>query len=100
MVRGGAEHVTAARWTLPTDAAFAAAALRRGTGEAAAFSAAVAAVDAAHEAPDPVAALGAWQRDQAERWAATASPAYSPLLWAAFATTWAPGSRAGLRLRA
>ncbi|MFI1465100.1 CHAT domain-containing protein [Nocardia carnea] len=86
MVRGGAEYVTAARWTLPTDTGFA---LVAGTGVPA-FSSAVNAVDAGHEAADPVAALGAWQRAQAECWAHSGSLEYSPLVWGAFSTTWAP----------
>jgi hypothetical protein len=85
LTRGGAEHVTAARWTLPTDAGFAAAGAH-----APAFSTAVEAVDAAHEAEDPVAALNAWQRDRAEDWARTGALAHSPLMWAALGTTWSP----------
>lgn len=87
MVRHGAEHVTATRWTVPTD---------EGLGSVAGvrepvFAAAVAAVDQAQEAPDPVAGLGAWQRAQAERWAASGSLVHSPLVWGAFTTAWAPG---------
>lgn len=85
-VRRGTEHVAAARWTLPTDAGIA-----QATGSPVlAFSEAVRAVDDAQDRPDPVAALGAWQRAQAEQWAATGDPARSPLLWAAFTTAWAP----------
>jgi len=89
MVRGGAEYVAAARWTLPTDAGLAAVS---GIG-APVFSTAIAALDAAHEASDPVAALGAWQSEQADRWASTGSLEFSPLVWGAFATTWAPAAR-------
>lgn len=85
-VRGGAEYVTAARWPLPTDTGFA---LVAGTGVPA-FSSAVNAVDAGHEVAGPVAALGAWQREQAGCWARSGSLEYSPLVWGAFATTWAP----------
>ncbi|MGC3953175.1 MAG: CHAT domain-containing protein [Propionicimonas sp.] len=87
MVRHGAEHVTATRWTLPTDAGLGSVA---GVAEPV-FATAVAAVDRAQEEPDPVAGLGAWQRTQAERWAASGSLAYSPLVWGAFSTAWAPG---------
>jgi len=86
LVRGGAEHVAAARWALPTDAGFARAA---GT-DAPAFSAAIDAVDAAQEHADPVAALNAWQRTGAENWARTGAIEHSPMMWAAISTTWSP----------
>ncbi len=89
LVRGGAEHVTAARWTLPTDAGFA-----RAAGEhAPAFSAAIDAVDAAQESADPVAALNAWQRACAETWARSGAVEHSPLMWAAISATWSPPPR-------
>ncbi|NLT26662.1 MAG: hypothetical protein GXX90_08465 [Microbacteriaceae bacterium] len=72
----GAELVTAASWTLPTDAALEGEPLRR----------LVLAVDAAHDAADPVAALSAWQLERAEAWAAAGEPADSPLVWAAALT--------------
>ncbi|MBB5958006.1 hypothetical protein FHS29_004614 [Saccharothrix tamanrassetensis] len=88
MVHGGAEYVVSTRWTLPTDAGL--------TGLVPDFpptpvlSRAVVAVDAAGDAADPVAALCAWQRDQAAKWEETGDPAYSPVVWAAFQTAWAP----------
>jgi hypothetical protein len=92
MVHSGAEHVVSTRWTLPTDAG-----LRHlvpGFPQAAAvLSHAVVAVDAAQAAPDPIAALGAWQRAQATLWEETGDPGYSPVIWAAFATSWAPSIR-------
>ncbi|MGJ0203980.1 hypothetical protein [Leucobacter sp. gxy201] len=84
----GAEYVTATRWTLPTDAGLA----RFGLGDRAAgvLADAVLAVDAAHDAPDPVVALAAWQRRQRERWSETGDPRYSPIVWGAFMTAWSP----------
>ncbi|WP_243229720.1 CHAT domain-containing protein [Microbacterium sp. CIAB417] len=91
-VHRGAEYVTATRWTLPTEAGLA----RFGTdlrGDAEGMlSEAVIAVDAAHEASDPVAALGAWQREQRRRWTATGDPRFSPVIWGALATAWAPAA--------
>lgn len=82
MVAGGAEHVTAARWTLPTDAAF-------GAGRP--FSDAAVAVARAHAEPDdPAAAVGAWQRGRADAWEAGAGLEASPIVWAALTTAWAP----------
>ncbi|SDT30721.1 CHAT domain-containing protein [Jiangella sp. DSM 45060] len=82
MVQGGAEHVTAARWPLPTDAGL------PGGG----LADAVVAVNDAHEAPDPVAAQVAWQRDRAARWWRTGDPSCSPLFWGAFSTAYAPAT--------
>ncbi|MER7083824.1 CHAT domain-containing protein [Saccharopolyspora kobensis] len=86
----GAEYVTATRWTLPTEAG-----LRRyvpGLGDRAegVLAEAILAVNAAHESPDPVAALNAWQRAQAHRWIETGDPRCTPLIWAAFHTAWSP----------
>jgi hypothetical protein len=86
----GAEFVTATRWTLPTEAGLRhlVPALRdRAEGV---LAEAVVAVDAAHDTPDPVAALASWQRAQRRRWTSTGDPRHSPLIWAAFATAWAP----------
>ncbi|MEV0678983.1 CHAT domain-containing protein [Actinosynnema sp. NPDC050436] len=88
LVHGGAEHVVSTRWTLPTDAGLAA--LVPGFRPTPVLDRAVVAVDAAQSAPDPVAALGAWQREQATRWERTGDPAFSPVVWAAFASAWAP----------
>ncbi|MDT0329926.1 tetratricopeptide repeat protein [Nocardiopsis lambiniae] len=84
MLRNGADLVTAARWTLPTDLA-----LRRFGRVPDAerpFSGLIAAVDAAHDAPAPVRALADWQRTRLERWRTIGDPAATPLLWAALAT--------------
>ncbi|HEU5129798.1 MAG TPA: CHAT domain-containing protein [Glycomyces sp.] len=82
----GASYVTATRWTLPTDEG-----LRRfapaATPSTAVLAEAVTAVDAAHDAPDPVAALNVWQRAKAARWESEGRLEDSPLIWAAFATT-------------
>jgi hypothetical protein len=88
MVHGGAEHVTATRWTLPTDEG-----LQRlvpGFPPQPVLGPTVLAVDAAHRATDPVTALNDWQRATATRWEETGDLASSPLVWAAFTTTWAP----------
>ncbi|MDU0288592.1 CHAT domain-containing protein [Saccharothrix longispora] len=88
MVNGGAEHVTATRWTLPTDEG-----LRRlvpGFPATPVLPSIVRAVDEAHRAPVPAAALNEWQRGLATRWEETGDPTCSPLLWGAFTTTWAP----------
>ncbi|MBF6469923.1 CHAT domain-containing protein [Nocardia beijingensis] len=84
MITGGAELVTAGRWALPTDFAF-----RRVAGapaHALPLQEAVCAIDAAHEQPDPVTALAAWQRDRMTAWRDTGRIEHSPVLWAAFAT--------------
>ncbi|MBU3062707.1 CHAT domain-containing protein [Nocardia sp. NEAU-G5] len=84
MINGGAELVTAGRWALPTDLAFRrfadVAADRRPLQET------VCAIDAAHEQPDPIAALTEWQRERLAAWRAGRSVPDSPMLWAAFAT--------------
>lgn len=89
----GAEYVTAARWTLPTDAGvemLTAASPRPGPAGRPApaenLARAVVAVDAAHEAADPVTALNAWQREEADAWERTGDPAHSPVIWAALTT--------------
>lgn len=87
----GAEYVTATRWTLPTEAGLARFAPGLAEGRAAGMlQRAVAAVDAAHEQADPVAALVAWQRAERAAWTATGDPRSSPIIWGAFATAWAP----------
>lgn len=81
----GAQFVTATRWTLPTDAG-----LRRfapaATPETTVIPQTVIAVDAAHDSPDPVAALNNWQRERADRWEAEGRIEDSPVIWAAFGT--------------
>lgn len=84
MINGGAELITAGRWALPTDLAY-----RRFAGVPAdrhPLQETVCAIDAAHERPDPVAALMRWQRERLAAWRDTRSVGDSPLLWAAFAT--------------
>ncbi|MCX4096360.1 hypothetical protein [Nocardia sp. alder85J] len=82
MIHGGAELVTATRWTLPTDLAF----QRFGAAGSHPLQDAVCAIDAAHEQSDPVAALLHWQRERLAAWRDTRQVRDSPLLWAAFAT--------------
>ncbi|MQM26706.1 CHAT domain-containing protein [Glycomyces albidus] len=81
----GARYVTATRWTLPTDEG-----LRRfaPTPTPPLLPEAVTAVNAAHDAPDPVAALNAWQRIKAARWESEGRPEDNPIIWAALATTY------------
>jgi len=86
----GAEYVTATRWTLPTEAG-----LRRfvpslGDRAEGMLTEAILAVNAAHEASDPVGTLIAWQRAQRRRWTDTGDPRYSPIIWGTLATAWAP----------
>ncbi|WP_461032801.1 CHAT domain-containing protein [Streptomyces mayteni] len=81
MLHNGAELVTATRWTLPTSHAF-----HRLAGLPSSvrpLSAAVVAVDAAHEHPDPVRHLCRWQRERLDLWRATGAVEHAPLLWAA-----------------
>lgn len=81
MIHNGAELVTATRWVLPTSFAFHRLAdLPRSVRP---LSEAIAAVDDAHEHPDPVHRLGRWQREQLDRWRADGRIEHSPLLWAA-----------------
>lgn len=93
-VHGGAEYVTTTRWTLPTDAGWRRFAptgtldddvLAEGL-----LAASIVAVNTAHDAADPVAALGVWQREQATAWERTGRIEHSPLLWGALATNYAP----------
>ena len=85
-IHSGAEYVTATRWTLPTDTG-----LRRfvpGAELAGALPDLVAAVDATHRSDAPVAALNAWQRDQAAAWHRTGAIEHSPVMWGALSTTY------------
>ncbi|MFB9908501.1 CHAT domain-containing protein [Allokutzneria oryzae] len=88
MVRGGAEYVTSTRWTLPTDAGLTKLVPGFSPDDGSVFTDAVLAVNDAHESPDPIAALSAWQRKQADNWEATGDPRFSPVLWGAFSTTY------------
>ncbi|WP_329263776.1 CHAT domain-containing protein [Streptomyces sp. NBC_01478] len=81
MLYNGAELVTATRWVLPTSFAFHQ--LARLPDSVRPLSEAIIAVDAAHEDDDPVHSLGAWQREQLDRWRADGGVEHSPLLWAA-----------------
>lgn len=89
-VHRGAEYVTATRWTLPTEAGLRRFAPQLGEGAVGMLSEAIVAVNAAHEASDPVAALGLWQREQRRRWTETGDPRHSPIIWGTLATAWAP----------
>ncbi|MGV9333692.1 CHAT domain-containing protein [Nocardia sp. NPDC003726] len=84
MITGGAELVTASRWPLPTDFAFQR--IAGAPAQAEPLQEAVCAIDAAHEQPDPVTAIAAWQRDRFTAWRETGRIEHSPVLWAAFAT--------------
>lgn len=86
----GAEYVTATRWTLPTEAGLRKFAPVLGDRAEGMLAEAIIAVNAAHEAPDPVAALVAWQRAQRQLWTETGDPRYSPIIWGTLATAWAP----------
>ncbi|GLZ37796.1 CHAT domain-containing protein [Actinokineospora sp. NBRC 105648] len=88
LVHTGAEYVVATRWTLPTDAGLAH--LARTPPSTSTLAPAITAIHRAQRSATPIGALGAWQQDQATRWEQTADPAHTPLIWAAFATTWAP----------
>ncbi|WP_328979989.1 hypothetical protein [Streptomyces canus] len=81
MLHNGAELVTATRWVLPTSFAFHR--LADLPESVRPLSAAVVAVDTAHEDQDPVARLGRWQREQLEHWRSDGRIEHSPLLWAA-----------------
>ncbi len=85
MIHGGAELVTASRWSLPTDLAFDRAG---GTHEGVRpLQDAICAIDAAHESDDPVQTLATWQRERLSAWREYRTLNHSPVLWAAFATT-------------
>jgi CHAT domain-containing protein len=89
MIHGGAEHIVSTRWTLPTDAGLAHL-VPDFPQSTTVLGDAVVAVDAAQAGARPIADLGAWQRTQATHWENTGDPVYSPVIWAAFGTTWAP----------
>lgn len=83
MINAGAEYVTGTRWTIPTDL------LSHG-----ATTAFAAAVDHAHDSPDPISSLGAWIRTTSQDWRAHPQEArLSPVVWAA-ATTYLARRRA------
>ncbi|MEV0036740.1 hypothetical protein [Streptomyces sp. NPDC050804] len=84
MIHGGAETVTAGRWTLPTDLAF----HRIAGADPAArpLQDAIRAIDTAHERDDAVVAHGDWQRERLAAWREHRTVEHSPVLWGAFAT--------------
>ncbi|TDE94903.1 CHAT domain-containing protein [Occultella glacieicola] len=82
VVRAGATLVTGTRWPLLTEHALSSLADVAGNP----ITDAVLAVDAAHEAPDAVAAFSAWQRERLAAWRSTHAVADSPLLWAGLVT--------------
>ncbi|MER8072924.1 CHAT domain-containing protein [Streptomyces sp. NPDC094034] len=84
MIHGGAETVTAGRWTLPTDLAFHR--LADADPSARPLQDAVCAIDAAHEREDAVLAHGDWQRERLAAWRELRTVEHSPVLWGAFAT--------------
>ncbi|MFE2635567.1 CHAT domain-containing protein [Streptomyces scopuliridis] len=84
MIHGGAETVTAGRWTLPTDLAFHR--LADAGPSARPLQDAVCAIDAAHERDDAVLAHGDWQRERLAAWRELRTVEHSPVLWGAFAT--------------
>ncbi|WP_181125547.1 MULTISPECIES: CHAT domain-containing protein [unclassified Rathayibacter] len=89
-VNSGAAYVTATKWTIPTDHAFR---LAYATDERYAALAiepmveTALALDDAHTAEDPVAAIAQWQRGRLELWSSGTDPVgSSPLHWAAVST--------------
>lgn len=85
-IHAGAQYVTATRWMLPTDHGFRRFAPRTHE-HTQVLPEAVTAINAAQEADDPVATLNAWQRAQADNWEKTGRIEFSPVMWAAFSTT-------------
>ena len=84
----GAEYVTSTRWTVPTDEAF-----TRTHPELAGVlptSDLIVAVDRAHAAEDPVAALREWQLAKLRRWEVDGNIVDSPILFAGITTHHAP----------
>ncbi|MDQ0642627.1 CHAT domain-containing protein [Microbacterium murale] len=86
----GAEYVTATRWTLPTEAGLRRFAPALGDRAEGMLAETIIAVNAAHETPDPVAAMGRWQREKRRLWTRTGDPRHSPIIWGTLATAWAP----------
>lgn len=89
LIANGAELVTATRWALPTDEAFR---VFRPEVDPAVnpTSSMIAAVDAAHESDDALAALQDWQRERLTAWREHGQAQDSPMIWAAIATHHAP----------
>jgi len=93
-LQAGAELVTATKWTLPTDLAIAGVMRHRGAQELAPgrgpFNLAAREVDRIQSDPDPVRALGQWQRQRLQDWRSSGSLLDSPIIWAALANHHAP----------
>ncbi|MUL63514.1 CHAT domain-containing protein [Mycobacterium sp. CBMA 234] len=89
MILGGAQVVTATLWSLPTTAGY-----RSVTTDEFAdpMSAAIIAVDTAHEAATPARAVNQWQRACLHHWR-TDEAALSPVYWAALVTFTVDGAR-------
>jgi len=86
----GAEYLTAARWTVPTDTWFGASVdLDRRP-----LVPMIDALDRAHRADDPVIAVCAWQRECSTHWRMTGATGASPVLWSAMTTFHVPRSAA------
>lgn len=82
MIHAGAGLVTTTRWTLPADREFRK--LPGAAPDARPVTDLALCVDTAHEGPDPVAELTAWQRERLRAWCdGSADPATgTPLVWA------------------
>ncbi|WP_224401699.1 hypothetical protein [Pseudonocardia sp. ICBG1034] len=80
-INAGAGLVTATRWMLPVDRTRPDTCPTRALGMA---------VDDAHGSPDPLAALGEWQRARLAAWRAHGAVEDVPLLWASLVTYLAP----------
>ncbi|GGN66224.1 hypothetical protein GCM10011610_00970 [Nocardia rhizosphaerihabitans] len=90
MLNAGAETVTTTRWALPTDHAFHRAhpGLNRTT--VLPTTDLALAVDLAHNDPDPITRMRAWQLQCLTRWKASGDIAVAPVVWASLMTTHAP----------
>jgi hypothetical protein len=80
-VNAGAELLTVTRWTLPLD---------EEPPRQPATTRLALAVDAAHDDPDPAAAIGRWQRERLAAWRSHGDRGDSPLLWASLASYQVP----------
>lgn len=85
-INAGAGLVTATRWILPVDRSRPDTCPTRALGMA---------VDAAHGSPDPLAAIGAWQRERLAAWRERGAVDDVPLLWSSLVTYVAPGRPVG-----
>ncbi len=78
----GAELVTATRWPLLTDAAFA--------DGATPLNDLAHEIDRRHDGADPLRGIPAWQRGMLDRWRRSGDPVAAPVMWAAITTFHAP----------